>query len=109
MLFEVRISDLADADIQNAFDWWKENRDVNQAESWYVDILTAIASLSTMPQRCVVVRGTERFDRDVHQLLFGISSKPTHRILFGIEGNQVIVFRVRGMRQRDLKTGSDLL
>ena len=108
-MFEVSVSDRADADIQAAFDWRKENRDVDQAKRWYVDILTAIASLSKMPRRCVVVRGTERFGRDVHQLLFGVSSKPTHRILFGIDGNQVIVFRVRGMHQRDLKTGTDLL
>ncbi len=108
-MFEVSISDRADADIQNAFEWWGDNYDRDQAKRWYFEILKAISSLSKMPRRCVVVRGTARFGREVHQLLFGMSSKPTHRILFGIDGNQVVVFRVRGIRQRDLKTVTELL
>ncbi|MDZ4658204.1 MAG: hypothetical protein SH868_11560 [Bythopirellula sp.] len=41
------------------------------------------------------------------QLLYGLGRRPTHRILFGIESETVIIFRVRHTSQ-DALTGEDL-
>lgn len=105
-MYDIVIMPRAQKDMQDAVDWWKANRSVEQAESWYLKILAAIETLSHMPDRCRVIQGTERLGRDVHQLLFGVGSKPTHRIYFGIDGETVTIYRVSHTSQ-NLAQGQD--
>lgn len=80
---------------------------MKEAETWYARIATAISSLATMPYRCPKVYGND-FDADIRILRFGNGSKPTHRIYFSIEGDNVIVCRVRSMREQRLRRRQDL-
>jgi hypothetical protein len=48
---------------------------------------------------------TERdlLPQGVRQLLYGLGRKRTHRIVFAVDGDEVIVFRVRHTSQAALK------
>jgi len=93
-VFDVVLSDAAKADIRNIAVWWSEHRSKDDAERWYVAIIKKIYLLEHMPRRCPVARESEQLGIEVRHLLFGISSKHTHRVLYEIEGSTVNVFRV---------------
>ena len=105
--FEVKITGKAKQDLAANLEWWSEHRSPVQAERWHEEILGAIRSLSKLPARCPIVQGAS-FERDIRCLLFGLGSGITHRIYFGMEGQSVIVFRVRHTSQLPLSTPKDL-
>jgi plasmid stabilization system protein ParE len=102
-MYEVRISEPAELDIQSIFDWWRSYRSAEQAERWFEAIYPAIETLSRMPQRCPRARENDSYPGDLRQLLFTIGRRPTHRIIFAIEGDAVIILHVRHTSQRDLR------
>jgi len=101
-MFDVRITPQAEKDIQRNFEWWRDNRDPDQAEEWYNSIFPAIDSLRQMPRRCTFAREQETFSGELRQLLFGIGRKTTHRIVFTIEDQTVLVLAVLHQRQQGL-------
>ena len=98
-MFEVRITDPAEQNIQQNYQWWCDNRDPDQAAKWYESIYPAIASLGQMPRRCAFAREQEMYAGELRQLYFGIGRKATHRIIFTIEDQAVIVLAVLHQRQ----------
>jgi len=98
-MHRVIISGPAKRDIQADYDWWAENRSAEQADRWYVGIRDAIASLRNMPERCSPATETELLAQGIRQLLFGLGRRATHRIVFTIDGNTVVVLRVRHTSQ----------
>lgn len=106
--FDVVTTDRAKADLRTMVAWWSENHSQQEAEAWYDAISAAIRSLSFMPHRCSRAYGID-VEPAIRILRFGIGAKPTHRIYFGIYGQEVIVFRVRSMRQREFRDESDLM
>lgn len=101
-MFEVRITKPAEDDIQRNFEWWRDNRDSNQAARWYDSIYPAIDSLSQMPRRCSFAREQDMYPGELRQLHFGISRNATHRIIFTIDDQTVFVLAVLHQRQRNL-------
>jgi plasmid stabilization system protein ParE len=93
-MFEVRITDPAEQDIQRNYQWWRDNRDPEQAEKWYDSIYPAIASLNQMPRRCAFAREQEMFSGELRQLYFGIGRRATHRIVFTLREDKVFVLAV---------------
>jgi len=98
-MHRVIITGPAKRDIQGAYDWWAENRSAAQAERWYVGIHAAIQSLRNMPERCLMAAETDLLAQGLRQLLFGMGRRATHRIIFTIDGNTVVVLRVRHTSQ----------
>jgi plasmid stabilization system protein ParE len=101
---KVEITEPAKADIQEAYDWWSENRSAIQAAEWYERIFEAIATLQNMPERCPHVSEAGLSRAGVRQLLFGIGSRPTHRVIFhfDIDADTVTILRVRHHGQDEL-------
>ena len=101
---KVAITEPARADIQEVYDWWSDNRSAVQAAEWYESIFEAIATLQDMPERCPHVPEAGLSRVGVRQLLFGIGSRPTHRIVFhfDIDTDVVTILRVRHHGQEDL-------
>jgi len=98
-MHRVIITGPAKRDIQGAYDWWAENRSAEQAERWYIGIYDAIQSLRNMPERCSPATETDLLAQGIRQLLFGLGRRATHRIVFTIDGNTVVVLRVRHTSQ----------
>jgi len=101
-MFEIRITEVAENDIQSAYNWWRENRSAEQAERWIDAVYPAIATLGTMPHRCSYAQERDFYSGELRQLLFGLENRVTHRIVFTIEGQTVTILRVRHTSQQDL-------
>jgi plasmid stabilization system protein ParE len=107
-MFRILITGPAKRDIQAAHDWWVKHRSKEQAGRWYAGIHAAIQSLEHMPERCGLATETNLSIAGVRQLLFGLGRKPSHRIVFGIEGDEIIIFRIRHTSQ-DFLSPDDLI
>lgn len=101
-MFKVKITDTATADIDEAFVWWAENRSKEQAKRWYSEVNLAIGSLKRMPERCPAVPETKLSIAGVKELYFGIGKHPTHRIVFVIDSDHVVILRIRHHGQDSL-------
>lgn len=86
-------------DIEAAYDWWKEHRSVEQANRWYVGIHAAVQSLRSNPERCSLATEHDLLAQGIRQLLFGLGRRATHRVVFTIDGDTVVVLRVRHASQ----------
>jgi plasmid stabilization system protein ParE len=106
-MYRVVITGPAARDIQAAHDWWAEHRSAEQAARWYTGIHAAINSLKRMPGRCSFAPEQDLLEQGIRQLHFGVGRRPTHRVVFAIDGNDVVVFRVRHSSQDEL-AGEDL-
>lgn len=106
-MHRVIITGPAKRDMQAAYDWWSENRSAEQANRWYIGIHAAVQALRNMPERCPQAIEADLLDRGIRQILFGLSRHATHRVLFTIDGNSVVVLRVRHTSQ-DALTFDDL-
>jgi plasmid stabilization system protein ParE len=82
--------------------WWSENRSADQAFNWLEGIEQALASLTENPERCAVARESDAFEFVVRELHYGLRGKATHRAVFEIRDDEVIVHSVRHLAQRDL-------
>ena len=103
----VIITGPAKRDINEAYDRWANNRSVEQAKRWYVGIRAAIRSLRKNPGRCAMAVESDLLAHGIRQLNFGLGRRPTHRIVFAVDGATVIILRVRHLSQ-DALTAGDL-
>jgi plasmid stabilization system protein ParE len=82
--------------------WWSENRSAQQAFHWLEGFEQALAALANNPERCSVARESKAFDVVIRELHYGLRNKATHRAVFEIRGEEVIVHSIRHLAQRDL-------
>src|SRR5581483_3377002 len=102
MSFRVVITEQAEREMQAAFNWWAEHRSKRQADRWYAGLAKAIADLWENPAKHGKSRETARFAHEIRDLLFGLGRRPTHRVVFTIRGEEVLVLTVRHTAQQDL-------
>jgi len=102
MTFRIRYTARARRDIHAAVKWWAENRSRDQAERWFNGIHSAIASLVEDPGRFPLSPETDLLETDIRELHFGVRRKPTHRVVFTVQGDSVIILRVRHHGQQNL-------
>lgn len=102
MSFRVVTTDQAEREMQSAFDWWAEHRSKRQADRWYIGLGKAIADLSENAESHGRSRECDLFPFEIRDILFGIGRRPTHRVVFTIRGEEVVVLTVRHVAQHDL-------
>jgi len=102
MIYEVIILRQAEMELNRNALWWAEHRGGAQALRWLDGFVAAIESLTNNPERFAVVREDGQFPFPLRQLVFGVSSKPTHRAVFSVEGEKVLVYTVRHLAQDDI-------
>src|SRR5882672_10293119 len=98
----VVITEQAEREMQSTFNWWAEHRSKRQADRWYAGLAKAITDLSENPERHGQSRERERFAFEIRDLLFGLGRRPSHRAVFTIRGEEVLVLTIRHVAQRDL-------
>lgn len=104
MAFQVEITPIAEAQIEQAYRWYREfNPD---ADRWFRGLMNAIATLQEKPQRCAKAIENEIFPQQVRQLLYG-KAKNLYRVLFTIRDATVYVLYVRHSAQAPL-TSNDI-
>lgn len=99
MTFRVRISQQAEQEAEEIFDWLRSQHAGETGVRWFLRLEEAIQSLEEFPTRCQVAPESARFPFEVRQLLYG--NKPhVYRILFTIDGDTVNILHIRhGRRQ----------
>ena len=107
MTYEVFVTDKAAHQLLQAARWWAEHRSVEQAKRWYDGFVGAIDSLREIPERCALARENDDFPVTIRELHYGLADKPTHRAIFVIWPDCVVVYSIRHLAQRDI-TADDL-
>lgn len=107
-MYSIVVTDRAHGDIARNADWWERHRSKRQADEWVVGIYAAIESLAVMPARCAAAPEATELGRPVRNLLYGISRRATHRVLFGIDDETVVIYRVLHMSQSILSDDGGL-
>jgi len=79
------------------------NRSAKQASRWYNGIRAAIASLDRFPERCALAAENDQFPYELRELYFGLGSRPTHRVVFTVAKQHVVVLAVRHTAQGRLE------
>src|SRR5260221_12105702 len=102
MSLRVVLTEQAEREMQSAFNWWAEHRSKRQADRWYAGLAKAIAALSENSQRHGHSRESDRFAYPIRDLLFGLGRRPTHRAIFTIRGEDIVVLTIRHVAQKDL-------
>ena len=102
MTYRVLITHAAQQDIRETVCWWRDNRSAEQAERW-LDLLTpALDTLTHFPERCPRAPETDLLPTGLRQLYFGVRRQATHRIVFTIDGDTVVILRVRHVARQSL-------
>lgn len=103
MKYRVVYTDEARNAIRANAKWWAENRSVDQAWRWYNKIYEAMESLGEMPSRHPLAREHAEFPFELRAMNFGVSSKPTHRVLYTIRPEMVEIIAVLHAHQDDFQ------
>lgn len=91
----------AEEALRKSAKWWAENRSVEQAERWYDGFAKAIVALSDHPMRYPLAREKDQFPCEVRVMNYGLSSHATHRALYTIRPDAVVVLSIRSTSQQD--------
>ena len=102
MSYEVVVTRLAERELDEAADWWAAHRSQEQAERWYNGFIEGIISLEDNPERCPLSRENEAFPYEIRDLLYGLGRRRTHRAVFTIRPDKVVVLTIRHLAQKDL-------
>ncbi len=105
MSYQVEILPQALSDIESAFRWMAGNLSAAIAEQWYEDLMIAIKSLQTFPNRCTLAPEAQEFQREVRQLW--ICKAKNYRVLFVVESEKVFVLYVRHSSRALMRSDSD--
>lgn len=103
MTYRVVVTRRAERDMQDAAAWWATNRSPEQANRWLSSLERHLQSLSQTPTRCAAAAENERFPFELRELHYGAGRRSTHRILFTIADELVLVLAIRHAAQDRLR------
>lgn len=93
MLYRVIITDPADKNFRDHFQWIRESSPQG-AEAWRTRIIELIRSLEISPERHALARESASFPVEIRCLLSG-KNRSAFRILYQIKGDEVRVLAIR--------------
>jgi plasmid stabilization system protein ParE len=98
----VILMDKAHQDLIDNCTWWAEHRSEEQAERWYDGFSNAIKSLATEAERHAIASESANFPFELRQLNYGLGARPTHRAVYTIRPDMILVLRITHLAQHDL-------
>jgi plasmid stabilization system protein ParE len=102
MSYKVSLVPHARLQLLDAALWWAERRSTEQAVRWLEGFDAALESLATDPERWPVAAESEVAGFEVHELIYGVGRKKTHRAVFEIREHEVVVHSIRHLAQDSL-------
>lgn len=103
-MHDVLLTRRAQDELDRNHDWWAKNRSPEQADRWYVGFIQAMLTLENDPERCPLAPENELFLIEVRQLNFGLGNTLTHRALYTVRPDAVVILRVRHLAQQPLSS-----
>lgn len=104
---QVQFTVQAEEEFESAHSWWAMNRSRAQADRWYISFTEKIRTLASDAEQCPLARENDLFPYEVRDLHYGLGRRPTHRAVFTIRPDDVLVLSIRHLAQRNL-TSDDL-
>jgi len=102
MTLRVDLSRRAFADLHRNAAWWATHRSAEQAARWFDGFVDALDSLAERPERYPLARENAKCDLEIRELHYGLGSRPTHRAIYTIESNCVVVLAIRHGAEQDM-------
>ncbi|NER34213.1 MAG: type II toxin-antitoxin system RelE/ParE family toxin [Oscillatoria sp. SIO1A7] len=102
MEYRVEITDVALAEVEDAYLWIIEQVSAESAEKWIDGLTEAIESLNKSPSRCSFAPENEVFPEEIRQLLYG-KGRGTYRIIFTVSEPIVRILHVRHALRQSLE------
>lgn len=99
MNYEVVLTDEADRNVRSILAWYVD-RTESAASRWYHEYTTAVAALSNEPTRYGLARENEKFPIELRQFVFGCGRRKTHRIIYAVRPDRVVIYAVRHVAQQ---------
>ena len=91
----------AEEQLHAAADWYAEqNADV--ADKWFKGIVTAINDLGINAERFGLARENDVMPFELHERRYGLGKRITHRVLFVIRPDKIVIHQIRHVAQRDI-------
>ena len=94
MRYQVRLTEKALQDVEGVLLWFRVQSASAAGDRWFTQIMAAIDTMESFPERCGVAAESADIGREIRELLFG-RRLSKYRVLFQIVGRTVIVLRVR--------------
>jgi plasmid stabilization system protein ParE len=101
MSYQIEILPQALSEIEDSFRWIADNISATTAERWYEELLAAVRSLGSFPNRCTIAPEAQEFQQEIRQLWIG--KFKNYRVLFVVEANQVFIVHIRHSSRAFLK------
>jgi plasmid stabilization system protein ParE len=101
--YAVVLTEQAACELEAAADWWAAHRSVPEAARWYGGFSARIESLRQAPKRCPVADESPEFSYELRELHFGLGSVPTHRAIYTVGREFVVVLTIRHEAQKAIR------
>ena len=102
MTFQVKLLPRAALQLHESALWWAERHSTVQAVEWLERFEAALRSLAQDPDRWNLAAESAIVGLDIREMTFGMKRTKTHRAVFGIRHNEVIVYAIRHLAQDQL-------
>lgn len=100
MTYKLVITDRAFEQLDAGYVWYQQNAP-QVAASWFNGWVDALGDLCLEPDRYPLAHESPLFPFPIHQLLYGVGKKKSHRALFVIRSRAVVVLTIRHLSQQD--------
>lgn len=101
-MYEVILTRSAVAELEQSHAWWTTNRSSEQADRWYDGFIKKLLTLEDNPARFPFAPEEPDFRLQIRQLTYGLGNKPTHRAIYVVKPDKVVVLRIRHLSQAKL-------
>ena len=102
MTFRVSLSSRAELQLYTNAIWWAENRSTEQAVRWLDGFQRELRSLTDDPSQWPPAPESEVLPFAARQMPYGSARRKTHRAIFEVRGDEVIVHAIRHLAQEAL-------
>jgi len=103
MTFTVEYTHRAERDLREITAWYlEESGSIDIASDWSDGIYSLIEDLSHTADRHPPACELEVVEGDLREVHYGSGRRTTHRIIYQIIGERVVILRIRHTSQREL-------
>lgn len=97
----VRLTDRANRQVREAHQWYAQ-RSLSAAERWHESLMRCLRSLTAHASHCPLAAESSLFPVPVHEITFGSGRRKSHRVLFVIRPELIVVHSVRHLAQDEI-------
>jgi plasmid stabilization system protein ParE len=102
-MHRVIITRRAEREMHESAVWWATNRSLDQASRWLDGLQQQLESLANAWARFPLAAENDEFPYELREMHYGIGRRPTHRVVFTVAEDLVLILAVRHAAQDRLQ------